>query len=519
MKIAIIEYKRDEYLNTMISDAEELGTEVVSCIEYNPGDDIKKYTQLSNKEFDALVIIILENRFLESVLNVIRKLKIKNVFVPRLFAIDTRADFLHGLKKDDCGFLIYDNELLDKVDNEKPYFVHLETHVVDHCNLNCKACNNFSPFVKNPYYSDVAIFENDIARLASMYSGIGRFFLLGGEPLLAPDLCCKMIKVYRKYFPRNELRVLTNASLILKMNDDFWNVLRTEDVIIHISLYPPVKKDIKAIEERLFEKGIKYIIFREVTSFLKHWTEFPFEDEKYNNIRCGSAGCHFLRDGKIYKCPDAYLIGNVDGIGEALKSNDGISIYDNNCAQIIEKLLHPIDLCKKCSYKRAEKVIWEPIGASANIEDWFLPNKLEVEIAALNAELKDLKSQLNRAQTLNSKMKSDNDHLKALLDENRSQISALELQKSAAIEKLSNCLDEKKQLNDLIILKEEQYKEAVFQNEQEIKSFEKEIGDLINKANFFNEQYEMVNKSISYNLGLKLTFIPRKLYKMFVRNK
>jgi len=506
MKLIFIEHGNKDYTDSIALQMSSSGIEV-ERIEYDPFVCSEALKAIRNYNFDAIIVFIRANRYLENVLFTLMKLAIKNVFVPRLFAMDTKINVLKGLKNNDESFT-YDESVLDKIDGGKPYLVHLETHVVDHCNLNCKACNNFSPFVKKPYFADLESFKNDIAQLASMYSGIGRFFLLGGEPLLAPDLCCKMIKVYREYFPQNELRVLTNASLILKMDDDFWDVLRTEDVIIHISLYPPIKSDIEAIENKLREKSIKYIIFKEVTMFLKHWTEFPFEDDKYNNIRCDSAGCHFLRSGKMYKCPDAYLIGNVEGIGADLSTKDGISIYDNNSSQIIEKLLDSIDLCKKCSYKRAENINWEPVGNNVNIKDWFLPNRLEAENVAQNDELRKIKSQYEDSQALISEMKSEFDIIKEKFNENRNQITTLSNEKDALEDKLSNYLEENGKLNELLIIKE-----------QDVQTLKKEIIELTREIQNTNLLYKKISKSISYNLGLIITYIPRKIYKFFFRKK
>ena len=344
MRVAVIENRLKDYVIDIFNRHQDTEIELINFLEWKSnqeqyqGISIGKIEELYNGQFDIILVAIKENRYLSRLLTYLHKRHIQNVYIVRLFALDMQEDFLdetqsmylHGIKVD-C---------MPK-ENEKPYLVHLETHVCDHCNLNCKACNNFSPFVKEPSYADIGQFESDLKRLAELFSGIGRFFLLGGEPLLAPELCCDMIRCYRKYFPVNELRVLTNATLILTMKDEFWDCVRENDVIIHISLYPPVKERIGEIRERLESRKVKYIVFKEVETFAKRLTLYPFEDEKFNNEHCGSAGCHYLRNGEISKCPDAMLVDFMVG-GNAELKNLALNERENlmrvsNAWELIEK--------------------------------------------------------------------------------------------------------------------------------------------------------------------------------------
>ncbi len=497
MRVAVIENRLKDYVIDIFNRHQDTEIELINFLEWKSnqeqyqGISIGKIEELYNGQFDIILVAIKENRYLSRLLTYLHKRHIQNVYIVRLFALDMQEDFLdetqsmylHGIKVD-C---------MPK-ENEKPYLVHLETHVCDHCNLNCKACNNFSPFVKEPSYADIGQFESDLKRLAELFSGIGRFFLLGGEPLLAPELCCDMIRCYRKYFPVNELRVLTNATLILTMKDEFWDCVRENDVIIHISLYPPVKERIGEIRERLESRKVKYIVFKEVETFAKRLTLYPFEDEKFNNEHCGSAGCHYLRNGEISKCPDAMLVdfmvgGNAELKNLALNERENLMRASDGW-ELIEKLEEYIDLCKKCTFKRIKRTKWERIENEADAMDWLVPNRYEYEVEEARVEIKKLK---DRIEALNNKVENQDKEIKVLQD--RSEDKDCEL----------------KSMEDAIwayAIREKELNEEI--NEWRIK-----CNNTSNRMNYAQQEYQRINKSFSHKIGRCITWIPRKVRRTF----
>ena len=48
---------------------------------------------------------------------------------------------------------------------------YFEIHLVEHCNLNCKSCDNYSPIAKEEYL-DIKSFENDMKRMRELFSNI-----------------------------------------------------------------------------------------------------------------------------------------------------------------------------------------------------------------------------------------------------------------------------------------------------------------------------------------------------------
>lgn len=68
------------------------------------------------------------------------------------------------------------------------YLPYLEFHIADHCNLNCKACEHYSGLVKEPHFPNLKKFTRDFERLHEFIDDIGKIRILGGEPLLNPEV-------------------------------------------------------------------------------------------------------------------------------------------------------------------------------------------------------------------------------------------------------------------------------------------------------------------------------------------
>ena len=55
---------------------------------------------------------------------------------------------------------------------------YFEIHLVEHCNLKCKACDNYSSIAEEEYL-DIENFENDMKRMRELFSGIHQ---VGAKP-------------------------------------------------------------------------------------------------------------------------------------------------------------------------------------------------------------------------------------------------------------------------------------------------------------------------------------------------
>lgn len=354
---------------------------------------------------DAVLFATSYNHFIENVLLMLKEKYEGKIFLPKLFALDKGLSLW-----DENGFI---EENIIQVDAADKFLVHVETHIVDYCNLNCKACNNFSPFVRENVSASVDNFQKDINKLKELFSGIGRLFLLGGEPLIDARLTEKFVKRARQDLPKVEIRLLTNGLLIPNMTSEFWEVIRRNQIIIHISAYPPTMEKMDLICQVLNEEKVDWIVYREVHEFVKRWTEYPFEDGAISNNLCGSSGCHYLRDGKLAKCPDSVLIKEYDKeFGTSLYQNDEIDIYqEKSASDILEKLAAPCKLCSYCAIDRQCTIPWARVQKKINKEDWILPHRYEWLLGQEHSNINRLKKDNYSLVETNSRLENERNQI------------------------------------------------------------------------------------------------------------
>ena len=235
-----------------------------------------------------------------------------------------------------------------------------EVHLVEHCNLKCQCCDNYSSIAEEEYTNEI-IFRNDMERMSQLFPEVKVIRLLGGEPLLHPNITF-FLKVARRYFTDAEIRVTTNATLLSKMHEDFWKTCYDNKIIIEYTYYPiPMKRKFHK------ELGRKYYVvltpaFDEYfTEFKQNKTSYRFtvsgtkdKDINYNWQNCPRRnwGCISLKNGKLYPCtcvPNIYHFNKFFHKNLEVTEQDSINIYTHNADEINEFLQHPIPFCGYCN--------------------------------------------------------------------------------------------------------------------------------------------------------------------------
>lgn len=250
---------------------------------------------------------------------------------------------------------------------------HLQFHVVDNCNLNCKRCQHFSNLATPKSYAKYESLSNDFLRLSELFDDIGRIVILGGEPLLNPELSlyCSMV---RKTFEHSQIEVITNGLLVRQMSESLIDAIKDNDIIINISYYPVLEKTIEEIAFFLAEKKIRFFISSHIDNFSKKLMlekQADNIDERF--LSCRDACCTTLRNGRIYPC---YLPATVHLFNEKFNQNidiedSSIDIYDKQMTgeMIVERLKSPFEICKYCGTEKLYK--WEQDN-DATQEDWLI---------------------------------------------------------------------------------------------------------------------------------------------------
>lgn len=330
-------YKKGEYLGYPIRDIEQI-------------------------DRNSIVIISVLNT--NSILNIYRELcqyKIDNIYWYKDFDNYTQAS---------GQTLFLEKECLNMQGWGMLVMPHIELHISDKCNLNCRGCTHFSPL-----FDEInAVFEekmNDIKKIKKLFDEVFRIDILGGEPLLNQELSRYVIEL-RKELPRTFIQIYTNGLLIPKMSDCDLKIIKENNIGISISEYEPTHKIINSIKKTLDRYDISY----RIADFdFKQKFNLPIstsERSQYPNL-CISNGCITVDKGRISRCPTLMYISKFnDYFGENLPI-DGIynlEEYENG-----EKLLHDmkkeIPLCKHCIQKEID---WSVCGKEKHFEDFAVRN-------------------------------------------------------------------------------------------------------------------------------------------------
>lgn len=253
----------------------------------------------------------------------------------------------------------------------KPDLLNLEFHLADHCNLNCKGCSHFAP-IADKRFADLDDYTRDLKQLQGLFSTIEKIRLMGGEPLLNPQID-EFVLTTRAIFPRTKIRICTNGILLPKMPEKFWDACRFCTASIDISVYPPLKGEAPALAQLVKDNGLNVNIWC-VNSFHAFYNRKGDTDAKAAYKRCRERECMLmLRDGKIYVCPKpATLMYFNKKFGMNIPRTGFIDIYEPglNGWDVLSRLNEAPTNCRYCTlgWDVIPVFPWSP--SKFVLEDW-----------------------------------------------------------------------------------------------------------------------------------------------------
>ena len=299
----------------------------------------------------------------------------QHIMTEQLQMLGVSDDRIIWGRTDELDFRVREENKLHKY---KPLdMLQFEVDIVQHCNLDCKCCSQFSCIAEEEYV-DINIFERDFKRLSELFNrSCKRIYLIGGEPLLHPRIN-DCIRIARKYFEIGEISIFTNGILLLNQKDDFWKCCRENNVSIIVTKYPIAINHEAMIEKAKVEK-VKFEFFGSSDDF-KYMVTLGLDIDGTQDIEsaftnCVEANnCIKLKDGKLYTCTRPAAIKKFNSFFDMnLKVTDAdyIDIYDDlDKSEVLERLAKPIPFCKYCNNTGDKKALkWGK--TSRRIDEWM----------------------------------------------------------------------------------------------------------------------------------------------------
>lgn len=272
-------------------------------------------------------------------------------------------------------------ELEEQSKNHSGYYVPcLDIHLVEHCNLSCKYCSHFSCIAEEEFL-DLKQLKKDVKRLFKLSNGkIEGFILLGGEPLLHPQIP-EIIKIIRDYFPNCYLEFVTNGLLLNSMKDEFWEALHKYSVALHHSYYPIYKEsDIDKYYEKVDEfkvttrqtkeeiKSSLVDLFGRLNLNLEGTEDYV---SRYNSCQ-DKIYCAQLYKGNLYPC---FVVQGIKHFNKKFNQNipvtkaDYLNIHKISSIEEIKNFFaNPIPFCAYCGYHNDARK-WEN-SHNHDISEW-----------------------------------------------------------------------------------------------------------------------------------------------------
>lgn len=250
------------------------------------------------------------------------------------------------------------------------YLPYLEFHVADHCNLNCKYCEHYSGLVKEQKFTVFEKFAQDFLQLKKFIEDIGVIRILGGEPLLNPEIN-EYVKLTRRLYPFSKIYLVTNAILLPKMSDDFFETLRKNNAAVWISFYPPLQSKMPQIQKLLTEKKVAFGISQLAKEFTIKQTLNRHDKAQEIFLQCFQACCHNLYEGKIAACFLPFTTKYFNAyFNKNLPEDGALDLYKENLTteKLKKFLLTPFERCRYCT--RPVAVKWETVKYPSQITDW-----------------------------------------------------------------------------------------------------------------------------------------------------
>lgn len=247
---------------------------------------------------------------------------------------------------------------------------YLEFWATRHCNMGCRGCSSCAP-IAEPWFLSEDSLSRDLRRLVDIGLSVGCFAVLGGEPLLHPNLL-GLFRCVRRHFPRAQLGLITNGVLLPQQDSMFLRFCRENAVKINVTLFPVMSEmQCERIRQLLTSWGIEYrlTVKRFFNKILTLDRSSPLEAVRR---ACGCKGACNLHEGYVSRCTVPMVVGTLNRrYGCGFVETGRLCIGEASADEIVRFLKTPNDSCRNCS-AHPVKVPWSLADACPEVKDWIV---------------------------------------------------------------------------------------------------------------------------------------------------
>lgn len=248
---------------------------------------------------------------------------------------------------------------------------HLDIHIIEACNMKCKGCAHFSTLAPEDKPVRAAELKENLLQLKKLIPSINEFAILGGEPLLNPELK-DILEVVSQIYPYAAITVVTNGILLTQISSDCIALMKRKNMNFYISMYPLLKRNLEKWLKFLREKGVGYTI-SDCQKFERRLWKKPIFDGKEMTKLCGH---DLLMNGRyISRCPMTAYIHFFNKRFEQQFPDDGkVDIFNQKSGKELREALGKAPgLCDYCRGQDHYMKPWEYVtDEDICAEDWYM---------------------------------------------------------------------------------------------------------------------------------------------------
>lgn len=333
---------------------------IIKGKEYN--DLILTVLNEQQKQNEAIFKELIEEKKLsESIVNELKEVKRRN---------DIITNNLQNMEKTNASIRNSQISLEAGMIRTMPqprlsYFV---LNILDHCNLRCKGCDHFAAIADRRFVA-IEDIKRDLKRMSELTGqAVTRIGIMGGEPLLHPDLK-EILAQTRFYFPSTVVHLVTNGLILLNQDDDFWRVCRENKITIVNTRYP-IPLNHEGMQTKAKTENVEFKFYGNTGENDKTQYKLPLDlsglqNPQKNFWKCFHANTlPLLMEGKFYACtvaPNVRHFNKKFGTNMQLEEGDWLDIYTQiDSKDILEFLSRPKPFCRFCNVdKRTFGIPWE----------------------------------------------------------------------------------------------------------------------------------------------------------------
>lgn len=232
----------------------------------------------------------------------------------------------------------------------------MDLNIVRHCNNWCAFCTHGSPLADH-YFMPPATLARDLAILEPILLS-KRVILLGGEPLMHPDLL-GIMKVLADSKVPVQKEILSNGRLLFDMPDEFFAACERWKFSICVTVYENL--DAEKLGAFLGEKQKRYSLsvgLNRTTDFVKFCDHKKDGKGQDNFDHCCWSRCYTLHDGWLYCCPTSAFL--FQQLFPDAGHQEGIPLDGITEAKLQDFIMRKVTprMCDHCAGSNGPSVPW-----------------------------------------------------------------------------------------------------------------------------------------------------------------